>query len=738
MKKLSINVIAFTLIMALLITAFAAPSNWAKPEVDEARGKNLIVSEADQNYQSFITRELFCKLIVQMIEQQRGTPISTIITNPFVDTSSEAVVKAYQTGIVKGISETQFAPNNLITRQEVAIMMMRAFRVLDQINNTSYTQNVNTSGIVFNDQAKIADWAINDVREAFVLGIVKGVGDNTINPLGNTTIEQSILLSLRLFNRFNTAQGTEPTTSSAETSSTVEEPTSESTAETETSSESENTNASNESSETEAPGQLQIPSVEKNQAPLAKVENLTITVRNGEAYTFVAEDIATDPEGDDLQFVSIDEFSGVGVFKKSLTNSLSETSVDNLKFIGPNDNVLILPIEWKNFSVNKQGELTLKSEKAANNGRSNNYTAIISDGKNKTSVVFSIKVVAADTSVIQTFTPAVLHVLPGQTLKKTVNYFLNSENGLSITNISPSEKTDFGQLSTTNQSGIKYLEFTACPESTLISKAVNGYKVYYKTADDATTSNLKLAVKYGHLTYKNDEFKFSPDVEMVIPKYTLTLAQPPVTKAENLKVNIRNNTTYTFEASDFANDVNGDTLKFVSVKEEKRNIPGFGKITHFNSQIDSEGKLKIVTKTLNGESKFSAVISDGTHETEINFIVQAHDKAKSLLQTFEPSILNVELGKTTKLPLDHFVDIVNDEKIKSVDITRRSSASFGSLNKVREGSPKKYYLTFDGSDDDTYMNQSRTFEVGVSLTEIRQAIDVIVKYGTSTYTEDDE
>ncbi len=202
MKKAVALTIVLALIFNLAFFSFSEPSNWAQAEVDEARQKNLLVAEADQNFQNNITRQLFCKLVVQMIEQARGAAVDITTTNPFDDTADAAIIKAYQLGIVKGVSKTAFAPNNLISRQEVAVMMMRAFRLLDDMKGTSYTKNLETDNLIFNDQAAIASWALADVKAAYALGVVKGVGDKRIAPLGNATIEQSVLLSLRLFNRY--------------------------------------------------------------------------------------------------------------------------------------------------------------------------------------------------------------------------------------------------------------------------------------------------------------------------------------------------------------------------------------------------------------------------------------------------------------------------------------------------------------------------------------------------------
>ncbi len=204
MKKLAVLFLTVFLVIAMGLSVFAAPSYWAKPEIDQARNYGLIVNGADQNYQDYITRRLFCELIIRMVELQLGSPVKISGSNPFADTTNPSIVKAYQLGIVKGVSKDRFAPNRLINRQEVAVIMMRTLRLLDAINGTGFAQSINISGVTFYDLTAIADWAMQDIKEAFALGIIRGIDGNKIAPLANISIEESILLTLRLYNRYQT------------------------------------------------------------------------------------------------------------------------------------------------------------------------------------------------------------------------------------------------------------------------------------------------------------------------------------------------------------------------------------------------------------------------------------------------------------------------------------------------------------------------------------------------------
>jgi len=201
--KFIITFIITTLIFSSIIVYAGTPSSWALAEVNEARNKGLVLPEADDNFQDDITRELFCKLVVNLVEQATDKPVAITIANPFEDTNSTEIIKAYQLGIVNGMSATEFGPELLITREQVAAMMMRAARKLDDLMGHYFTQIMwMGSPPEFADQEDISNWALDDIQAANHLNIMKGVGENKIDPKGNTTIEQSILLILRVYNEY--------------------------------------------------------------------------------------------------------------------------------------------------------------------------------------------------------------------------------------------------------------------------------------------------------------------------------------------------------------------------------------------------------------------------------------------------------------------------------------------------------------------------------------------------------
>lgn len=198
----------FTIAGSIPVFAADQPSTWAQAEVTEARSLGLIVPAADGHYLDNITRVLFCAQVVNMVEANLGSPVSPTMANPFADIDDVSVTKAFEMGIVNGRTVTVFDPLASITRQEIAAMMMRAARYLDARTGSVYAQAAGTVTPSFPDELEIAAWALPEVRLANRLGIMRGQGGNRINPLGNTTIQESILLVLRLYQGFGAASGT--------------------------------------------------------------------------------------------------------------------------------------------------------------------------------------------------------------------------------------------------------------------------------------------------------------------------------------------------------------------------------------------------------------------------------------------------------------------------------------------------------------------------------------------------
>ncbi len=194
-RLLSLTLVIILLFSAISLNVAASnmPSDWALIEINNAKNAGIITTAITRNYQKDITREEFCELVVKLYEKLTNQT-ATAGADMFDDTDNQEVLKAYSLGIVKGVSSNEFAPYNNITRQEICVMLTRCIDMaIDGSDITSFTTNS------FADRSKIANWAVDSVDYAFDNNIIKGIGENKIDPLGNTTCEQAILLAYRIF-----------------------------------------------------------------------------------------------------------------------------------------------------------------------------------------------------------------------------------------------------------------------------------------------------------------------------------------------------------------------------------------------------------------------------------------------------------------------------------------------------------------------------------------------------------
>ena len=145
-----------------------------------------------------ITRAMLVTVLYRMEKepQAQASPFSDIANGSYYE---KAVAWANANGIVKGVSDAEFAPDESITREQMAAMIYRyaAYKKMDLSAGES------TNILSYADYSDISDYAVSAMRYAAGSGIINGMTADTLSPKGISTRAQAAAVFMRVFNLFN-------------------------------------------------------------------------------------------------------------------------------------------------------------------------------------------------------------------------------------------------------------------------------------------------------------------------------------------------------------------------------------------------------------------------------------------------------------------------------------------------------------------------------------------------------
>ena len=130
--------------------------------------------------------------IVQILYNLEGEP-KVSGTTPFTDLTQDwyqdAVLWAYQTGVVAGTSSTTFEPDLPVTREQIAVILMEYVTRVLKLERTWTPADLS----IFPDADSVSDWAKDAMADAVGLGLISGAsngGQTYLEPQGSATREQ--------------------------------------------------------------------------------------------------------------------------------------------------------------------------------------------------------------------------------------------------------------------------------------------------------------------------------------------------------------------------------------------------------------------------------------------------------------------------------------------------------------------------------------------------------------------
>ena len=150
--------------------------HWAQANIEYLVGIGAVAGYPDETFRpdALITRAEFAKVIVDAFELTAES--GKVFTDTADHWAKDYVAIAAANGIVLGYNDKEFGPEDLITREQMAIMIVKAAGLKDVAGELSYS-----------DKADVSSWAYNWVVSAIQNKIMSGYTDNTFKPLKNAT-----------------------------------------------------------------------------------------------------------------------------------------------------------------------------------------------------------------------------------------------------------------------------------------------------------------------------------------------------------------------------------------------------------------------------------------------------------------------------------------------------------------------------------------------------------------------
>ena len=168
--------------------------HWAENEIRELAKEGIINGRSETEFvpEDTMTRAEYAALIRRAIGLNPSIysgGFNDVEGNAWYANEIQAIVNA---GIMSGDADGSFRPNAPISREEMAKVIVNAYLA------KSGAADVTAAEISFTDSGEIAPWAQEYIGKAAALGLINGMGDGSYAPKGNMTRAQGSVVIYRL------------------------------------------------------------------------------------------------------------------------------------------------------------------------------------------------------------------------------------------------------------------------------------------------------------------------------------------------------------------------------------------------------------------------------------------------------------------------------------------------------------------------------------------------------------
>ncbi|MDI9477098.1 MAG: S-layer homology domain-containing protein [Natronincolaceae bacterium] len=182
-------VIIFTMIFSSISAVVAdnllsdIKGHWAQDTIEDLVNRRIIEGYPDGTFRpnNNITRAEFTSLLVRAFDLKSG--LGKVFSDTADHWARDYIKTANYHGLVNGYSDTLFGPDDPVTREQIAAMVV----------NATKAGSVNESE-TFTDSAQISAWAKEPVAKAAAAGLITGYPDGSFKPKANATRAEAAVI----------------------------------------------------------------------------------------------------------------------------------------------------------------------------------------------------------------------------------------------------------------------------------------------------------------------------------------------------------------------------------------------------------------------------------------------------------------------------------------------------------------------------------------------------------------
>ncbi|MFD2118116.1 chondroitinase family polysaccharide lyase [Paenibacillus yanchengensis] len=161
-------------------------NHWAFTSIQQLTAKHIVKGTTATTFSpnNKITRAEFAALLVRVLSLTADNKTSTFVDVAPSSWYYDEIAAAQQAGIIQG-TQGHFEPSRNISREEMAIMLMKAYNLLDR-------ETENSTPVEISDKQMVSSWAIEYVQSALEVGLLKGRDARVFAPTEKTSRAEAV------------------------------------------------------------------------------------------------------------------------------------------------------------------------------------------------------------------------------------------------------------------------------------------------------------------------------------------------------------------------------------------------------------------------------------------------------------------------------------------------------------------------------------------------------------------